>query len=100
MSNRKLAITMALGALAAGCYAGYRRSQARPSRPAGKPEHLQTWEGEGGGVPLDSHHTASQVAPRERPADREEEGPGLADGSPAGVGENSGATVTRETGLR
>lgn len=100
MSNRKLAITMALGALAAGCYAGYRRSQARPLRPAGKPEHLQTWEGEGGGVPLDSQFTAPQVAPREGPGYREDEGPGLADGSPVGVGENSGAMATRDTALR
>lgn len=63
MRNRKLAITMALGALAAGCYAGYRRSQSRPSRLGAKPTELQTWEGEGGGVPLDSRHTTAQPEP-------------------------------------
>ncbi len=72
MSNRKLAITLALGALAAGCYAGYRRSQATAPRASVKPEELQTWEGEGGGVPLDSRHTAAQVQPRERPGYRED----------------------------
>jgi hypothetical protein len=61
MSNRKLAISLALAALAAGCYAGYRGAQPRPSRPIDPAEPLQTWEGEGGGVPLDSHRIASQV---------------------------------------
>ena len=100
MRNRKLAITMALGALAAGCYAGYRRSQARSSRPAAKPEYLQTWEGEGRGVPVDSHHTASQVEPRERPGFREDAAPGPSDGSPAGVSDSSDAVAPANTALR
>ncbi|MBA3589652.1 hypothetical protein [Methylibium sp.] len=98
MRNRKLAITMALGALAAGCYAGYRRSQGLSSRPAAKPEYLQTWEGEGGGVPVDTHHTASQVQPRERPGDREDMAPGPADGSPASLRDSSSATALRDSG--
>lgn len=89
MRNRKLAITLALGALAAGCYAGYRRSQARSSRPVAQPEYLQTWEGEGGGVPVDTHHTASQVEPRDRPGFREDTASGFADGSPAGISDSS-----------
>lgn len=90
MRNRKLAITLALGALAAGCYAGYRRSQAASSRPAAQPEYLQTWEGEGGGVPVDSHHTASQVQPHDPAGEREDgDAPGPADGSPAGVGDSA-----------
>lgn len=76
MRNRKLAITLAFGALAAGCYAGYRRNLARAARPASQPDYLQTWEGEGGGVPTDSHHTAAQIAAQ-------------ADGSPSSVRDSS-----------
>lgn len=100
MRNRKLAITMALGALAAGCYAGYRRSQARSPGPTVQPEYLQTWEGEGGGVPLDSHHTASQVQPRERSASREDTAPGPADGSPASIADEGNATTPRDAAAR
>lgn len=99
MRNRKLAITLALGALAAGCYAGYRRSLSRSSRPVAQPEYLQTWEGEGGGVPVDTHHTASQVQPRDRPGTREDGAAGLADGSPAGVSDSSEATAARNSAL-
>lgn len=35
--------------------------QAR--RPRAAPDHIQTWEGEGGGVPVDEHRTAAQVEP-------------------------------------
>ncbi|MBA3596660.1 MAG: hypothetical protein H0W40_04690 [Methylibium sp.] len=100
MRNRKLAITMALGALAAGCYAGFRRSQALSSRPAAKPEHLQTWEGEGGGVPVDAHHIASQVEPQERPGYREDTAPGPADGSPASLRDSSTATALGDAASR
>ncbi|MCL4182952.1 MAG: hypothetical protein KJ011_05835 [Burkholderiaceae bacterium] len=32
-------------------------------RPRAAPEHIQTWEGEGGGVPVGTHRTAAQVEP-------------------------------------
>lgn len=37
------------------------RDERRHTRPDAEPEHLQTWEGEGGGVPVDAHRTAAQV---------------------------------------
>lgn len=37
----------------------------RSAVPRAKPEHLQTWEGEGGGVPVGTHRTAAQVEPTE-----------------------------------
>lgn len=98
MRNRKLAITVALGALAAGCFAGYRRSQARAGRPAAPPDYLQTWEGEGGGVPVDEQHTAAQVAPQElRRGEREAEPPprSFPDGSPSSVSDTSPVTAAR-----
>ena len=39
------------------------RAERRTARPRAEPEHLQTWEGEGGGVPVDDSRTAAQVRP-------------------------------------
>jgi len=39
------------------------QAERRTARPRAEPEHLQTWEGEGGGVPVDDSRTAAQVRP-------------------------------------
>jgi hypothetical protein len=36
-------------------------------RPHAEPEHIQTWEGEGGGVPVATNRTAAQVRPTPAP---------------------------------
>jgi hypothetical protein len=42
----------------------FRVHQERQARRArAEPEHIQTWEGEGGSVPVGTHHTAAEVAP-------------------------------------
>lgn len=65
MPSRKLMFAAALAALAAGWLAGWRRARARrrQQRPLAQPPALQTWEGEGGGVPVTEHRTAAQVNP-------------------------------------
>jgi hypothetical protein len=37
-------------------------------RPQAEPQHIQTWEGEGGGVPVTEHRTAAQVEPTGDPS--------------------------------
>jgi hypothetical protein len=41
----------------------HRRNERERRALAGKPEPLQTWEGEGGAVPLRTGRTAQQVTP-------------------------------------
>lgn len=50
-----------LAALAAGCVASVRSSRKRrlQGRPNAQPRPLQTWEGEGGGVPVGGGETAA-----------------------------------------
>jgi hypothetical protein len=61
--------TLVFLAAAAGVFAGmslahHRRSERERSRsPQPKPEPLQTWEDEGGAVPLRTGRTAQQVTP-------------------------------------
>jgi hypothetical protein len=43
------------------------RDERRKVRPRTAPEHIQTWEGEGGGVPIGTHRTAAQVEPASTP---------------------------------
>lgn len=53
MSLRKTVLTLALGALGAAVYTSLRshyRLREQTRSPA-EPEHLQTWETEGGGLP-------------------------------------------------
>jgi hypothetical protein len=59
-----IALSMLGGLIALG-WRGLARAQAdrRSTRPRAEPEHLQTWEGEGGGVPVGEHRTAAQVRP-------------------------------------
>jgi hypothetical protein len=56
------ATMIALIALALGAYhlLGYR---ARRYRRPGQPDPLQTWETEGGAVPVGRHRIAAQTAP-------------------------------------
>lgn len=63
--TRQVVALAALGALLGAawrCVAAV-QDERRSTRPKAEPEHLQTWEGEGGGVPLDEHRTAAQVRP-------------------------------------
>lgn len=40
------------------------RQQRRSRQPRAQPSHLQTWESEGGGVPVGTHRTAAQIEAR------------------------------------
>lgn len=62
---RQGAALAVLGGLIALGWRSVRHVQAerQSTRPRADPEHLQTWEGEGGGVPVDGHRTAAQVRP-------------------------------------
>lgn len=66
----RLLTTALLAVLAAGAYCSYRGSCRRqrnqsPDKPSpAEPEHIQTWEDEGGGVPVSERKTAAQVEPR------------------------------------
>ncbi|HXD05352.1 MAG TPA: hypothetical protein VN680_04850 [Burkholderiaceae bacterium] len=56
---KKLFIALA----ALSWYAASRRRAARAGVARTKPGHLQTWETEGGGVPVEGGRTAQQVRP-------------------------------------
>ena len=51
------------GLLAGASLSTHRRREADRSALRAKPEPLQTWEGEGGAVPLRTGRTAQQVTP-------------------------------------
>lgn len=51
------------GLLAGASLASHRRVERDRRALAGKPEPLQTWEGEGGAVPLRTGRTAQQITP-------------------------------------
>jgi hypothetical protein len=51
------------GVLAGASLATHRRNERERRALTGKPEPLQTWEGEGGAVPLRTGRTAQQVTP-------------------------------------
>lgn len=64
MSHRTLGTAITVTALAVlisslFCRRCYHRSQTRPKTA---PEHIQNWESEGGGVPVDTNRTAAQVS--------------------------------------
>ena len=51
---------LSLAAFAAAGYAVFRRTAQREfARPRAAPEHLQTWEGEGGAVPVGGSRIAA-----------------------------------------
>jgi hypothetical protein len=56
---------LTLAACAAAGYAVFRRTAQRElARPRAAPEHLQTWEGEGGAVPVGGSRIAAAQAPK------------------------------------
>jgi hypothetical protein len=62
MRHPGLPASLGLAVLAAAGYALYCSTRDRRSAtPPAKPEHLQTWEGEGGSVPVGTGRTAAQV---------------------------------------
>lgn len=63
LSSHKLVVAAALAALAAGWWARVSLARARrlAARPRAKPEHLQTWEHEGGAIPTPEGRTLAQV---------------------------------------
>ena len=65
LPSRKLVVATALVTLAAGWLAKHTRAHLHrvKARPRSKPEHLQTWEGEGGAVPTPEGRTVAQVLP-------------------------------------
>ena len=78
LPSRKLMVTAALVALGAGWLTRFNRMRARrlEGRPRSKPEHLQTWEGEGGAIPTPAGRTVAQVDPVAELASRESTHPG------------------------
>lgn len=65
LPSRKLMLTAALVALGAGWLTRFSRMRSGrlEGRPRAKPEHLQIWEGEGGGIPTPAGRTVAQVDP-------------------------------------
>ena len=64
MSTRGLALIAGMAGLLAGAsLSAHRRRERERCASQGKPEPLQTWEGEGGAVPLRTGRTAQQVTP-------------------------------------
>ncbi|HSN34699.1 MAG TPA: hypothetical protein VLU41_18540 [Ideonella sp.] len=56
---------LTLAAFAAVGYATFRRTAQRAlARPHAEPEHLQTWEGEGGAVPVGGSRIAAAQPPK------------------------------------
>ena len=56
---------LTLAAFGAAAYTTYRRITRRElARPSAAPEHLQTWEGEGGAVPVGKGRIAAAKPPR------------------------------------
>jgi hypothetical protein len=56
---------LTLAAFAAAGYAVFRRTAQRElARPRAAPEHLQTWEGEGGAVPVGGSRIAAAQPPK------------------------------------
>lgn len=78
LPSRKMMVMAAVVALCAGWLTRFSRMRARrlEGRPRGKPEHLQTWEGEGGGIPTPAGRTVAQVDPEGELASREATQPG------------------------
>lgn len=65
LPSRKFMVAAALVTVAAGWLASLGRSHVRrlKARPRSQPEHLQTWEGEGGAIPTPEGRTVAQVPP-------------------------------------
>lgn len=63
LPSRKLLVAAALVTVAANWLASLGRTHLRQTKPRSKPEHLQTWEGEGGGIPTPEGRTLAQVPP-------------------------------------
>ena len=64
MSTRGLALIAGVAGLLAGAsLTTHRRRERERCASRAKPEPLQTWEGEGGAVPLRTGRTAQQVTP-------------------------------------
>ncbi|CAN5349853.1 hypothetical protein BH09PSE5_BH09PSE5_19190 [soil metagenome] len=66
MSSRFLTLGLVLGAVAGACFATHRNAQRRLSSahtPHAAPVEVQTWEGEGGAVPIGGSRIAKEVDP-------------------------------------
>jgi DNA-binding protein H-NS len=65
LPSRKLMVAAALITVAVSWLATLGRAQQRrlKAKPRSKPEHLQTWEGEGGAIPTPDGRTVAQVPP-------------------------------------
>lgn len=73
------------GLLAGASLSSHRRRERERVASRAKPEPLQTWEGEGGAVPLRTGRTAQQVTPSssvEEVAAETPGGPDYAQGGP------------------
>lgn len=66
MSSRFLTLGLVLGAIGGACLATHRNTQRRLTtshKPLAAPVEVQTWEGEGGAVPVGGSRIAKQVEP-------------------------------------
>jgi hypothetical protein len=71
MSSRFLTLGLILGAIGGACLATHRNTLRRVQsahKPAAAPVEVQTWEGEGGAVPVGGSKIAKQVEPVPLPA--------------------------------
>jgi hypothetical protein len=91
-ATRSLVLIAGVAGLIAGASLATHRRRERDRRALNaKPEPVQTWEGEGGAVPMTSGRTAQQVSPssadaapmpRAREHDELETGPDYEQGGP------------------
>jgi hypothetical protein len=64
MRTGRMVKMMGWGLLGVSAYAAFRENRRRSRDTVqAKPEAVQRWEGEGGGVPVSSHRMAAQVNP-------------------------------------
>jgi hypothetical protein len=70
MSSRFLTLGLVLGAVAGACLATHRNTLRRINsdhKPLAAPVEVQTWEGEGGAVPIGGSRIAKEVDPLPMP---------------------------------
>jgi hypothetical protein len=78
---------LTLAAFAAAGYAVFRRTAQRElARPHAAPEHLQTWEGEGGAVPVGGSRIAAAHPPKSDDLRRREGADTSRSDTPPGLG--------------
>lgn len=84
LNRNHVLVCSTLGLLAFAAYRGYCRQGRRPAPQPAAPHYIQTWEAEGGGVPVDAGRTTAQMPPK-LPGEEEGELRGALGLSPLGA---------------